>query len=513
MEATRDLTAETIGAPPVLTIRGLSKTFPGTKALDRVDFDVRPGEIHALIGQNGSGKSTLIKVLAGYHQPDPGSDIRLAGEGVDLRDTTASRDAGFRFVHQDLGLVETLSAVENLTLGRELDTAFGGRIRWGAECRDAERRMRALGYDFDVRRPVAELGAAERTGIAIARALWDWEQARVLIVDEPTASLPREEVRVLFDALDRVRKQGLGVIYVSHRLDEIFKIGDRVTVLRDGKRVGTWDVERLDPDRLVSLMVGSVELRPPHDRVFRGTQEVALEIQQLRGLEVDNVDIEARRGEVVGIAGLTGSGREELLPLLFGTASRGGEVRLDGRIVPADPRGAMAAGMALVPADRRAEGAVVGLSVRENCTLTDLERHSARAGRLNRSAERAEVLAWIEELDVRPRRPDAVFGTLSGGNQQKVVLAKWLRRKPRVLLLDEPTQGVDVHAKATIHALAREVAADGAVVVIASSDDAELCDTCDRVLVMRSGEVVAEVEGDRLTPEELGRLQLEVART
>jgi ribose transport system ATP-binding protein len=373
--------------------------------------------------------------------------------------------------------------------------------------------MRALGYDFDVRRPVAELGAAERTGIAIARALWDWEQARVLIVDEPTASLPREEVKVLFDALDRVRKQGLGVIYVSHRLDEIFKIGDRVTVLRDGKRVGTWDVDELDPDRLVSLMVGSVELRPPHDRVFRGSHEVALEIRQLRGLEVDNVDIEARRGEVVGIAGLTGSGREEVLPLLFGTVSRGGEVRVDGRVVPAEPRGAMAAGMALVPADRRAEGAVVGLSVRENCTLTDLERHSARTGRLNRSAERAEVLAWIEELDVRPRRPDADFGTLSGGNQQKIVLAKWLRRRPRVLLLDEPTQGVDVHAKATIHALAREVAADGAVVVIASSDDAELCDTCDRVLVMRSGEVVAEVQGDRLTPEELARLQLEVART
>ena len=226
MQAARDMTAEPVGTPPVLTIRGLSKTFPGTKALDRVDFDVRPGEIHALIGQNGSGKSTLIKVLAGYHQPDPGSDILLAGEAVDLHDTTASRDAGFRFVHQDLGLVETLSAVENLTLGRELDTAFGGRIRWGAECRDAERRMRALGYDFDVRRPVAELGAAERTGIAIARALWDWEQARVLIVDEPTASLPREEVKVLFDALDRVRRQGLGVIYVSHRLDEIFKIGD-----------------------------------------------------------------------------------------------------------------------------------------------------------------------------------------------------------------------------------------------------------------------------------------------
>jgi ribose transport system ATP-binding protein len=494
----------------LLTIHALSKTFPGTRALDRVDFDVRAGEIHALVGQNGCGKSTLIKVLAGYHQPDPGCEIRLEGREVDLSDTTASRDAGFRFVHQDLGLVETLNAVENLTLGRELDTAFGGRIRWAAERRDAERRMHALGYDFDVRRPVAELGAAERTGIAIARALWDWEDARVLVVDEPTASLPREEVKMLFEALNRVRNRGLGVVYVSHRLDEIFSIGDRVTVLRDGKRVGTWDVPELDQDRLVSLMIGGEDLRPPHERTGATSEEVVLEVRQLRGLEVDNVDIEARRGEVLGIAGLTGSGREEVLPLLFGAVSRGGDVLVDGAAVPDNPSGAMAAGLALVPADRRGEGAVVGFTVRENCTLTDLKRHSRRSWRINRGAERAEVNEWVERLDVRPRRPDAVFSTLSGGNQQKVVLAKWLRRKPRVLLLDEPTQGVDVHAKATIHALAREVAVGGAAVVIASSDDTELCDTCDRVLVMRNGEIVAEVSGDRLTPEELGRLQLEV---
>jgi ribose transport system ATP-binding protein len=509
MRAVEDMTVNTT---PVLAIRGLSKTFPGTKALDRVDFDVRPGEIHALIGQNGCGKSTLIKVLAGYHQPDAGTEIELAGEPVDLHDTIASRNAGLRFVHQDLALVETLSAVENLTLGRELETGFGGRIRWGAERRDAEQRLRALGYDFDVRRPIAELSAAERTGVAIARALWDWEDARVLVVDEPTASLPRAEVKTLFEALRRVRAKGLGVIYVSHRLDEIFAIGDRVTILRDGRLVGTWDVEDVDQDRLVSLMVGGEELRPSDARTFEGSEDVALEVRQLRGVEVDNVDFDARRGEVIGIAGLTGSGREEILPLLFGAVSRDGTVRVDGAAVAPGPRAAMAAGVALVPADRRGQGAIVGLSVRENCTLTDVRRHTARAGRLDRAAERAEVGDWIERLDVRPPRPEAVFGTLSGGNQQKVVLAKWLRRTPRVLLLDEPTHGVDVHAKATIHGLARAVAADGAVVVIASSEDAELCDTCDRVLVMRDGCVVAEVEGDRLTPEELGRLQLEIAR-
>lgn len=495
---------------PVLSVRGLSKTFASTKALDSVDLDLRGGEIHALVGQNGCGKSTLIKVLAGYHQADPGAEIRLAGEHVDLTSTADSRQAGFRIVHQDLGLVETLSTVENLMLGRELETARGGRIRWDAERRDAERRMAALGYQFDVRRPVAELGAAERTGVAIARALWDWESARVLVVDEPTASLPREEVAVLFAALERVRTAGLGVIYVSHRLDEIFAIGDRVTVLRDGQRVGTWNVADIDQDGLVSAMIGGEELRPPHEREARAPTDVALQVTRLCGTVVDNVDLDARRGEVVGIAGLTGSGREEILPLIFGVTARAGRVLLDGREVPPHPRGAMRAGLALVPADRRADGAVLGLTVRENSSLTDLRRFSTWFGFLSRRRERSEIEGWIARLDVRPARAEAVFALLSGGNQQKVVLAKWLRRRPVVLLLDEPSQGVDVGAKAVIHALAREVAAEGASVLVASSDDAELCDVCDRVLVMRDGRFVGEVTGTGLTTEELGRLQLGV---
>jgi len=496
---------------PMLTVRGLSKTFGSAMALNGVDFDLRAGEIHALIGQNGCGKSTLIKILAGFHQPDPGADIRLAGDEVDLARTADSHDAGFRFVHQDLGLVNTLNTVENLMLGRQLTTARGGRIRWDAERRDAERRMNDLGYQFDVLRPVGDLGAAERTGVAIARALWDWETARVLVVDEPTASLPREEVAILFAALERVRRAGLGVIYVSHRLDEIFSIGDRVTVLKDGLRVGTWNIADIDQDDLVRSMIGGEQLRPPHDRMARAGSEVALGVSGLCGTVVDNVDLEARRGEVIGIAGLTGSGREEILPLIFGAASRSGEVRLNGRPVPAHPRGAMRAGLALVPADRRGHGAVLGMTLRENCSLTDLRPFSTRLGYLSRARENRETDAWITRLDVRPARSDAIFALLSGGNQQKVVLAKWLRRRPAVLLLDEPSQGVDVGAKAAIHALARQVAQDGASVVIASSDDTELCDTCDRVLVMRDGRIVAEVEGARLTTEELGRLQLGIA--
>jgi len=506
--ATAQAAANRVAAEtPLLAVRGLSKTFGSTKALNAVDLDLRAGEIHALVGQNGCGKSTLIKVLAGFHKADPGTRISLAGDDIDLSSTADSRHAGFRIVHQDLGLVDTLSTVENLMLGRDLATARGGRIRWDAERRDVVRRMDALGYHFDVLRPVAELGAAERTGVAIARALWDWESARVLVVDEPTASLPREEVATLFAALARVRGAGLGVIYVSHRLDEIFAIGDRVTVLRDGQRVGTWDVSNIDQDQLVSAMIGGEELRPPRERVARAAADVALTAIGLTGTVVDGVDLEVRAGEVVGIAGLTGSGREEILPLIFGAAPRGGRVLMDGRPVPARPRGAMRAGLALVPADRRREGALLGSTLRENLSLTDLGRFTTRIGRLRRSDETKEAEGWIGRLDVRPARAEAIFGLLSGGNQQKIVLAKWLRRRPRVLLLDEPSQGVDVGAKAVIHALAREVAQEGASVVIASSDDAELCDTCDRVLVLRDGLFVGEVSGDRLTIEELGRLQ------
>jgi ribose transport system ATP-binding protein len=496
-------------ATPALSIRGLSKTFPGMKALDAVDFDVCHGEVHALIGQNGSGKSTLIKVLAGYHRPDPGSEIEVGGMSVEINDTSASRDLGLRFVHQDLGLVHDLDSVENLALGEGFDTGFAGRIRWRSQRREAAQRIRALGYDFDVTQPVRALGAAERTGIAIARALHRWEEARVLVVDEPTASLPRQEVRILFEAIRRVRERGLGVIYVSHRLDEVFDIADRVTVLRDGRRVGTWETSSIDERQLVSLMVGGEQLRPRRARDDALDRRPVLTARSLCGTVVDSIDITAASGEVLGIAGLTGSGREEVLRLLFGALPRNGEVAVDDEVVPAEkPDAAMRAGIALVPADRRAAGSVSDLTVEENCTLTDLKRHSGGGGRLLRARERTEVQHWITTLDVRPNRGEAAFATLSGGNQQKIVMAKWLRMNPRVLLLDEPTQGVDVHAKATIHALARDAATDGSAVVIASSDDAELCDTCDRVLVMRDGVIAGELPRDRLTRAEIGRLQL-----
>jgi ribose transport system ATP-binding protein len=503
------MTASGSVATPILRIRNLSKSFAGVRVLSRVDLDVMAGEVHALIGQNGSGKSTLIKVLAGFHAPDPGAHVQVDGAALDLDNSAASRSAGIRFVHQDLALVDSLNTIENLAVGRGFATGFAGRIRWSHEQREAERRMHALGYHFDVRRPVSELAAAERTGIAIARALYDTDQARLLVLDEPTASLPRGESTRLFEAVSRLRASGIGVIYVSHRLDEVFAIADRVTALRDGHRVDTVPTSEVDQDGLVRLMVGDVDLHAPEPAGHHAESGPAvLQVDDLGGEVVDRITFAARGGEVLGICGLTGSGRDELLPMIFGGLSRSGSVSVAGQEIPAgQPRSSIAAGMALVAADRHAEGSVAALSVRENCTLVDLKRFSRLAGALSAQDERGEVDEWIERLDVRPARSEAVFATLSGGNQQKIVLAKWLRMSPAVLMLDEPTQGVDVHAKATIHGLAREAATAGAAVVIASSDDAELCDTCDRILVLSDGQIVAELTGPDINRTEVGRRQ------
>jgi ribose transport system ATP-binding protein len=486
----------------------MSKSFGATRALSDVSFDVAAGEVHALVGQNGSGKSTLIKLLAGVHEAEEDSAVEVDGALVPLGHPAASRAAGFRFVHQDLALVNDLSVVENLGLGRGFSTGFGGRIRWGRERREAQAMMRELGFELDVRRPVGELAQAERTGVAIARALWDWEAgARVLVLDEPTSALPSAEVAVLFASIRRVVARGLGVLYVSHRLDEIFAIADQVTVLRDGSRVGTFETQQMTEAQLVSLMIGGAVLRSSAPaRPREGTP--VLEARGLTGREVRGVDFDAHAGEVLGFVGLTGSGREEILQLLFGALPRHGVVRVAGSDVrPGSPRASVKRGMALVPANRHRQGLILEMSVRENCTLTDLRPFRTRLGAIRRRGELAEVSSWLTRLDVRPRDPTRTLAQLSGGNQQKVVLAKWLRLEPRVILLDEPTQGIDVGAKALIHGLIRKAADDGAAVIVATSDDEEIRDVCDLAYVLRDGELVAVRERSELSIDELGLLK------
>ena len=505
-------------AGPLLEVSGVSKAFGPTEALVDVDFDLRPGEIHALVGQNGSGKSTLVKIIAGVHEADAGS-IAVEGEGFDPRRPGEARRRGLRFVHQDLGLVGSLDVVENLALGRGYDLRFPRRISWRHERRQAHAALADLGYDLDVRSLVGSLRASERTGIAIARALDGWESAaRLLVLDEPTASLPEAEVARLFDVVRTIRARGVGVIYVSHHLDEVLALADRVTILRDGARVGTFAAEELDHDRMVELIVGrgpaapgaqSASPRPePATPGAPSQREPSLVVDDLSGAVLRGVSLRVGAGEIVGVAGLTGSGREELGPALFGAAGRRGSVSVAGRVLPADrPDLAIQAGLGFVPADRKSVGLVASMVVRENVTLADL-RPYLRGGLLRHRAERSDVDTWLGLLDVRPRDQTLGAMRLSGGNQQKVLLARWLRIQPRVLVLDEPTQGVDVGAKVEIHRRIAAAAGDGAGVLVCSTDTAELVKVCDRVLIMQRGGIGAELAGRDISEERIDRLCL-----
>jgi ABC-type sugar transport system ATPase subunit len=491
----------------LLDVKSLSKTFPGLKALDEVSLSVDSSEIVALVGQNGSGKSTLVKVLAGIHEADPGAEIHLAkGDGADGAQTE------LHFIHQDLGLVEMLSTVENLDLGHRL----GRRDLMPAPVRHERERAESLiagfGASFDVLMPVAELSAAERAIVAVARALDRWNHSlNVLILDEPTAALHGEEVDKLFEAIRRVAARGAGVVFISHRLDEVHEIADRVVVLRDGHLVGDARRGTFDDDKLVQMITGGA-LPPDAARVDSEQSNSVLMARGLRCATISDLDIDIHRGEILGISGVLGSGRDQVAATLFGVASgEAREVHVAGeKMSGLNPRIAIRAGVAYLPGDRHRQGAVMTMSAGENLTLPRLSPLRRASGRLDRRRERADVNSWMEAVAVRPAEPERELNLFSGGNQQKVVLAKWLRNEPKVLLLDEPTQGVDVGAKGAILDLITAAAGRGAGVLISSSDTKELAVICDRVLVMREGRVVAEVKrGDlseaRLVREGLGR--------
>jgi ribose transport system ATP-binding protein len=496
--------ATTRAPEPLLLVSSLSKTYPGQVALDRARLEVRAGEVHALVGQNGSGKSTLIKLLAGYVQSDHGADVHFDGRPVDLWHDHHLRER-IRVVHQDLGLVPTLSATENLGLGRGYHTGFGGRIRWRSETARAQELLLRFGLAPDVRQPVATLSAAERAAVAIVRALQDWDTERpgLLILDEPTASLDRAEVDALFREVRRVVEAGAGVLFVSHVLEEVLELADRVTVLRDGTVAASGiPAADLDEPSLVELIVG----RPIGD-LFPATPtrtgRPMLEAEMVFGLTLRGVSLKAHRGEVLGIAGLVGSGRDELPGALFGATPRfAGKVLVDKQKVFASPRDSIGAGMAFVPADRKALGLDPEEKLVEHVPLPRLGPLQRR-GRLDQRAARTEVAEWVERLEVQPPILDRRMEKFSGGNQQKAVLARWLRTEPKVLLLDEPTQGVDVGAKAAIYARIADAARDGMAVIVGSSDAEELVHLCDRVLVMRAGTIAAELSGASLTEERL----------
>jgi ribose transport system ATP-binding protein len=487
-------------AEPLLRVRSLSKTFPGQVALRNMRFDLRPGEVHALVGQNGSGKSTFIKLLSGYIKADHGAEIDLFGLPVDLwhRDDRCRR---IRVVHQDLGLVPTLSATENLGLGVGYQTGRFGRVLWRRENARAQKLLLDFGVTPDVRRPVGTLSAAERTAVAVVRATQGLTAGRgILILDEPTASLNRTEVDALFRAVRIAVDQGVGVIFVSHLLDEVLTLADRITVLRDGEVVVEGaESATLDEGGLVRHIIGDrVDLSHRPDRSHRHGP-YRLEVSNLFGLTLRGVSFKVRAGEVLGISGLIGSGRDELAACVFGATQRfAGKVLVDNTKVFTDPRESIGAGMAYVPAERKTEGLLPRHRLHEHVTLPRLGPLQ-QATRLVRSAELAESRDWSEQVDLQPPDQFRRMEKFSGGNQQKGILARWLRTEPKVLLLAEPTQGVDVGAKSTVYDQIDRAADRGVAVVVTSSDNAELVRLCDRVLVLRGGMVATELGGTRLT--------------
>ena len=490
-------------APPVcLRVVDVAKAFGGTQALAGASFEVGRGTIHALVGGNGSGKSTLIKILAGVETADAG-EIEIDGRSHDAAAHTPARAhlAGLHFVHQQNSTFPDLSVAENLALGRGFETAVGGRIKWRETRRRAAEVLRRLEINVEPDTPVSELGPATQMMVAIARALQDQEGSSdgILLLDEPTASLPAHEVDTLLTALQRYAADGQTIIYVTHRLEEVMQIADAATVLRDGHVVAALCRDELDQQTLVSLIMG----RAVEATSFRSSRAPGEVVLEARGFAGGAGGFALRAGEVVGVAGLLGSGRTSMLRQLFGVTSGDAEVRARGEpLVLRNCTDAMRAGIAYIPEDRTADAAFADLTVKENLSITTLGTFWRR-GRLHRGRERANARDLMASFRVRAASEEAPLASLSGGNQQKVILARWLQRKPKVLLLDEPTQGVDVGSRAEIHAIVREIVDQGAGALIVSSDFGELVAVCDRAIVLRRGQVVAQVSGSELSEDVL----------
>jgi len=486
---------------PVLDIRHLSKTYPGQRALTDAQLLVHSGEVHALIGQNGSGKSTLIKVVAGYIKADHGAKVLFNGEPIDLWHQGSFERSHIRIVHQDLGLVPTLSAIENLALGRGFDTDQSGRIRWRREAKRCQELLLAFGLAPDVRSPVSTLTAAERAAIAIMRALQDWDDTvpGLLILDEPTTSLNSDEVNSLFHAIRRLAEQGAAVIFVSHVLSEVLELADKVTVLRDGAVVASGEsVSRHNQNSLIELMIGSGIVKQ-QSAAGREKGRHALEVEHVSGAILRDVSFKVRTGEVVGIAGLVGSGREEIGTCVFGaTPHYSGKVLVNKEKLFAHPHNAVKLGVALVPADRKRLGLIPAQRLEDHIPLPQLA--TLRDGlRIRLKRLRTDAENWARRLDVEPLLLHRRLEKFSGGNQQKAVLARWLRTNPQVLVLDDPTQGVDIGAKSAIYESIDGFARQGGAVLVTSPDADELVRLCDRVLIMRGGMIGCELSGSSLT--------------
>ncbi|MFJ5775221.1 sugar ABC transporter ATP-binding protein [Streptomyces sp. NPDC093094] len=492
----------------VLEARGVGKRFPGVVALDDVSFTLRAGETHALVGENGAGKSTLIKVLTGVHRPDSG-ELLLSGKPVQFARPFEAQAAGISTIYQEVNLVPLMSVARNIFLGREPRNRIG-LIDFTRMHSEAAALLDGFGITVDPRLPLHTLGLGTQQMVALARAVS--VEAQVVVMDEPTSSLEPREVETLFRVIGDLRRRGIAVVYVSHRMDELYRICDRVTVLRDGRHVHTGELAELDRMQLVSMMLGREisEVRR-HGVTSFGAEGHDIERRPVltatgltRRHQLHGVSLELHPGEVLGLAGLLGSGRSETAKALAGALPLdSGEVRVDGSEVGRfTSASAIRAGVSLLPEDRKAEGIVPGLSVRENIVLAALPRLS-RAGVVSRAQQDRVVDVFMKRLRIKASSPEQKVGELSGGNQQKVLLARWLCLEPKVLLLDEPTRGIDVGAKAEVQALIDELAQEGLAVLLISSDIEELVEGADRIVVLRSGSTAGELVGEQVSEDAL----------
>jgi rhamnose transport system ATP-binding protein len=496
----------TVDQNELLKVEGISKAFAGVQALKGVSFDLRAGEVHALVGENGAGKSTLIKVITGAHQPDEGT-IEILGNRIEDNDPIRARGLGIAAIYQQPALLPDLSVAENIALGLE-PGGWWRRVRWGERRDRARRLLGRIGASIDPEAEVRGLSMPEQQLVEIARALG--AEARIVIMDEPTASLSDQEVDRLFRVIGELKGQGVGIIYISHRLEELPQVADRVTALRDGGLVGTRRMAEVSRGELIRMMVGR-ELSAVFPKAPAELGPVRLEARGLgnRAAGVRDVDLSVRAGEVLGLAGLVGAGRTELARILFGlTPADAGEVRLRGRTVAVEsPAQAVAMGIAYVPEDRRRHGVILDLATAANITLATLRAHS-RLGLLDSVKEKATASQFVRRLGIKTPSIQTPVGNLSGGNQQKVALARWLAARPAVLILDEPTQGVDVGAKAEIHRLMSDLARDGLAILMISSELPEILGMSDRIAVMHGGTIVGILDRAGATQEAILELAL-----
>ncbi len=475
--------------PALVSLHGISKAFPGVQALDNVSFDVLPGETHVLMGENGAGKSTLMKILSGAYQPDSGT-IEVDGRPVRISDPLVGQQLGIAMIYQELTVLDNLDVGRNVLLGQEPTRL--GQVQWQRLYAEAAGVLADLHLEIDPRTPVASLPISQRQMVEIARAAR--RNPRIVVMDEPTSSLTRSEEETLFALIRRLKEKGVGIIYISHRMDEVFQLADRITVLRDGKHIDTRSASTYTREQLIEQMVGR-KVEAIKAGGARSPGAVILEARGLsRGKRARGVNLRLNAGEIVGLAGLVGAGRTEVAEMLFGVLRpEAGDILLDGQaVIFRSPADAIRLGIAYVPEDRKGLGLVLAMDVQTNLILSLLDRVTS-AGILRGSRITELVRDWTKRLNIRAARPKVNIEGLSGGNQQKVVIAKWLAREPRVLILNEPTRGIDVGAKTEVHHLIREIAGQGVAVLMISSELPELLALCDRLVVMAQGRVTGEL--------------------